>query len=154
MNIDQAFPSKYLKAADLAGKTYRMTITGVHFEDIGDDQRKLVATLAGAQKALVINRTNAEAIAIVYGRDTDNWIGKTIELFSMRVQGPNGMTDGIRVRGITAQSGPVQQSAQAFAPSQPVQVGQVLRGTVSPDMPPPAKPGDFDSEAVDDSIPF
>lgn len=166
MNIDQAFPSKYLKAADIGTKSYRLKITSIQLEDMGDGKQKLVAYLAGAQRGFVVGRTNAESIAIVHGRETNGWIGKTIELFTMQVQGPNGLVAGIRVRGITAQSDPapvmptgsqltpgVRPAAALYDPAYaPSGAPRVFAGV--PDLP-PANPGDFDETVdLDDSIPF
>ena len=156
MNIDTAFPSKYLKAADLNNRNFQVVIANIQLEDVGTVEkpdRKMVAYFTGAQKGLVLNRTNAEAIALVHGRETDSWIGKTIELYPAMAfyQGRN--VAAIRARGILA--GPVQNMLLGGGhqvPFAPAQVGAALRGPL-PDVP-PAMPGDFDAEALDDSIPF
>jgi len=38
VNISQAFPSKYLKAADLQGRSYTMVVSHVSMENVGADQ--------------------------------------------------------------------------------------------------------------------
>ena len=105
MNISQAFPSKYLKAADLQGRSFTLTISHVSLENVGNEQKqeiKPILYLRGAQKGIVLNKTNADALSIVLGDETDMWPNHAIEIFSMRVMGPNGMTDGIRMRCIVA----------------------------------------------------
>ena len=43
MNINEAFPSKYLKASDLDGKNVTVTIKSAELEEIGfDKEQKLV----------------------------------------------------------------------------------------------------------------
>lgn len=97
MNINDAFPSQYLKAADLKGAMVKVQIQDVKMEEIGTD-RKLILYFAGKQKGMVLNRTNARTIGDVYGDDTDDWIGKTVEVFSMKVDYQGRMVDGIRIR--------------------------------------------------------
>ena len=106
MKLSEVFASDYLKAADLQGRSFQLVIDRCIMEDVGTAQKpdsKLCIYLRGAQKKFICNRTNAESISIVLGDETDNWRGHTLELFTMRVQGPNGMTDGIRCRVIVPQ---------------------------------------------------
>jgi hypothetical protein len=81
MNLDQAFPSKYLKAVDLNGQDVTFTIDRVKQETIGSDLR-LVVCFRGTAKQFVLNKTNASAIARVTGsRDTDDWPGQRVTLY-------------------------------------------------------------------------
>ena len=98
MDINAAYPSKWLRAVDLAGKTVTVTINGVAMEQFQDGSSKPAMFFLNKDKGLILNKTNATAIADAYGGDTDAWTGKQIELFSMKVQGPSGLVDGIRVR--------------------------------------------------------
>jgi len=98
MKISAAFPSKYLKAADLQDREHKMVITKVELEAIGDDDHKPVIFFTKAKKGLVCNKTNAKAIAAAYGDDTDEWTGKEIVLFPMMVQFRADMVASIRVK--------------------------------------------------------
>jgi hypothetical protein len=96
-NIDTAFPSKYLRAADLNGAEPNLTISNVTSETVGDDQ-KLVVYFEGKQKGLVLNKTNANAIAdIARDRNTDNWTGCRIKLVTARVDYQGKRVDAVRV---------------------------------------------------------
>jgi hypothetical protein len=97
VNINEEFPSKYLKSADLQGTAQRVKIRDVVSEDIGGD-RKLIIYFAGKQKGMVLNKTNARTIADVFGDETDNWITGEIEVFAMKVDFQGRMVDGLRVR--------------------------------------------------------
>lgn len=97
MDINSAFPSTYLKAADLAGQMRTVTIERVALELVGDTDQKPVVYFVGIPKALVMNRTNGAAIANAYGTETDNWIGKQITLFSAPVSFQGRVVDAIRV---------------------------------------------------------
>jgi hypothetical protein len=97
MNINGAFPSNYLKAADLAGRRALVTISHVKMEDIGDDH-KPVLYFQGKEKGMVLNRTNANMIAeITNEEETERWAGKAIVLFSTKVDFQGRRVDAIRV---------------------------------------------------------
>lgn len=97
ITVSSAFPSNYLKAADLQGRTIRVTMDSVNVEKVGQDQR-LVLYFKGKEKGLVLNKTNANNIASVYGDDTDNWMGQPLDLFPTLVDYQGKSVDAIRVR--------------------------------------------------------
>ena len=81
MNIDQIYPSKYLKESDLRGRDATVTIRSVEITKIGEE-KKPVAFFEGKEKGLVLNKTLLNVIAkVVDSKDTDNWIGKRITLY-------------------------------------------------------------------------
>lgn len=98
MKISAAFPSKYLKAADLNDREIKLVMLTVELEAIGDDDKKPVVYFTKAKKGLVLNKTNSKAIAAAYGDDTDEWAGKEIILFPMMVQFRDEMVESIRVK--------------------------------------------------------
>ncbi len=97
MRVSDAFPSNYLKAADLHDRNVMVVIDRVQMEDIGDDH-KPVLYFQGKEKGLVMNKTNANNIAVVYGDDTDDWTGKEIVLFPAMVDFQGRTVAAIRVR--------------------------------------------------------
>lgn len=97
MNINEVFPSKYLKAADLQGRQVTVKIERADQETIGDD-RKLVIYFQGKEKGFVCNKTNANNIAFIYGPDTDDWKGCEITLFEAMVDFQGKTVAAIRVR--------------------------------------------------------
>lgn len=121
MNINGAFPSNYLKAADLQGRRALVTISHVTMEDIGDDH-KPVLYFAGKEKGMVLNRTNANAIAeITGGEETEAWTGKAIVLFSTKVDFQGRRVDAIRVD----RPAPGQAAAAPPPPPPPITVDDV-----------------------------
>ena len=143
MRVSDAFASKYLSSNDLKGKTYTLTIAGIQMEELdgqGGKKLKPIIFFQGAQKGMVLNRTNAEAISMVLGDETNDWIGHKLELYVMRVQGPNGMTDGLRCRVI------LPQNAGGPAPVQRQPAPEIGR-------PNAALPA-VGAAILDDSIPF
>lgn len=117
MKISQVFPSKYVAAADLNGKTVTLTIQRVTLEEMKDHDNKMikkpVVWFEKATKGLVLNVTNAKIIANLYGDETDDWKGKRIGIYPTRVQAFGKPQDAIRVREeIPAMSKPVATAAQ------------------------------------------
>lgn len=98
MKMSQAFPSKYLKAADLNDQAHLLTMREVAMEKISETDQKPVLYFQGADKGIVLNRTNADTIALAYGDDSDGWIGKPIEVFPSTVMFNNAVVPCIRVR--------------------------------------------------------
>lgn len=101
MNVNDAFPSKYLKASDLPEHgTQSATIETVAIEEIGKQKdRKPVIHFSDLDKGLVCNKTNAKTIAKVLGTEEfDDWSGKTIHLARAEVEFCGEMVESIRVR--------------------------------------------------------
>ena len=98
MNINEAFPSKYLKAADLQGHTVNVTISNVVKEDIGKGEEKLILYFQGKQKGMVLNKTNANNIATLYGPETEEWIGQPIVIFEAMVDFQGKTVPALRIR--------------------------------------------------------
>jgi hypothetical protein len=101
MKISTLFPSKYVKAADLEGRTVTLTIRGLTVEEMGhgsEKERVPVLYFEVTKKGLVLNRTNAVIIAALYGDETDNWVGQRISIYPTKVRAFGAMKDAIRVR--------------------------------------------------------
>lgn len=114
MRIGQAFPSKYLKASDLPeGQFIGVTIDRVQVENVAGngqaEEDKPVLYFVGKEKGLVLNRTNSQAIADVFGDETDDWTGKRILIYATETLFQGTMKPCIRVK--------VQKGKPAPAPS-------------------------------------
>lgn len=116
MKMSDVFPSKYVKASDLNGKTVTLTIKELVVEKIGhgaEEERKPVLYFNRATKGLVLNRTNGMTIAGLYGDESDDWTGKRISIYPTKVRAFGTMQDCIRVREeIPAQPKPQAQAEQ------------------------------------------
>jgi hypothetical protein len=102
MKLSQAFPSKYLKPIDIPEPTVA-TIKLAADENIkgldGKEQHKVVLYFSKKLRPLPLNRVNFESVMDICGSDDSvNFAGVKIELFKTKVQGPNGITDGVRIR--------------------------------------------------------
>ena len=107
-NINEAFPSNYLKAADLQSRPVLAKMDRAEFEMIGDD-KKLILYFEGKEKGMVLNKTNANNIASLYGDNTDDWRGQEIWLFEAMVDFQGKTVPAIRVRAPKKQAAPVKQ---------------------------------------------
>ena len=130
MNINEAFPSKYITKSDvqkLPGQQRTMTIASVSVEimDEATGETKPLVTFAGANKGLPLNRGNAAVLSEAYGGETDDWTGKPIVLYyDPSVQYMGQVTGGMRLRlpdnpqaGAATAPAPVQ-TQPAAVPSQ------------------------------------
>lgn len=99
-NINDAFPSNYLKASDIKGAEPVVTIDHVAFEPVGR-QREMKAVLyfAGKDKGLVLNKTNATKISQLTGSpETDDWTGMRIKLYATETEFGGETVECVRIK--------------------------------------------------------
>jgi hypothetical protein len=97
MNINGAFPSSYLKAADLQGRRVTVAIDKVVMEDIGGEHKPVVK-FQGKDRGIVLNKTNASMIAEIAGsEETDDWHGVKVTLYPTKTDFQGKRVDCIRV---------------------------------------------------------
>lgn len=147
MDIMSAFPSNYVKAGDLQNREIEVAMSHVNVEEIGGD-RLPVLYFQGKEKGLVLNKTNANNIALIYGQDTDRWQGQRVTLYPATTDFNGRTVPCIRIKG------PSQNNAQSFqAPAQPApqQTAPVNGGGETPFDAPSNEAQGVD---LDDEIPF
>jgi len=115
MNIESAFPSTYIKASDLLGRSARVTIRNVLMETVGQEQKPILY-FNGKEKGLVLNRTNANTISTLFGPNTDDWEGAEVELFPAMVDFQGRSVEAVRVR-IAPRKPAVARGDTAIAPN-------------------------------------
>ncbi len=115
MNIHDAFPSAFINAASLNGQTHTVTIERFEqWAEMPDGTKKPAVYFNGRNAGLILNKTNATVLESILGPETNNWVGKTIDLRVEKVSFQGSMVDGVRVAppaGNTAQ--PVQPQPRA-----------------------------------------
>jgi hypothetical protein len=95
------FPSNYLKASDFEDGDSTLTIKRLDEETIGSGKEAKdvwVVYFREQEKGLVLNKTNSNVIAGLYGDDTDDWKGKQVTLYETEVQFQDKMVPAIRIR--------------------------------------------------------
>lgn len=115
MLINEAFPSTYLKAADLQGRTIVVKIDRVETEDL-NGERKLAMYFVGKDKPMILNKTNANTIAAAYGQDTDDWRDAEVVLFMAMVDFQGKTVEALRVKIPPRKPVPRQQDRRDAPP--------------------------------------
>ena len=132
MQKNVALPSKYLNGSDVGAQQFTLVVKSIVMEKMENDgAMKPVMYFTNAQKGLVVNATNWDNMALTYEDESENWIGKTVEMYTEATRTPNGQpTRGVRIRPV---AGP--DTAAQFAKA----VGGALP---APDNGQPMGPGD------------
>lgn len=97
MNVNNVFPSKYIKAADLQGRKLKLTIKMVVMEEVGQGDHKPIIYFEGKDKGLVMNKTKAGILSAAYSPETDGWAGKEVAIFPTRVMFGDQMVDSVGI---------------------------------------------------------
>src|SRR5262245_23040091 len=133
----EVFPSRYLQAADLAGKPINVVIEKAPLETLeskNGEEVKTVLYFRGAKKSLPLNRTNWDSVAEITGEDdSENWPGHQIQLYPTTTPLGADVVECIRIR----------------APEQ----GE-LKSTKTKAAKAKTEPKPSSADEMDDSIPF
>lgn len=113
-NINEAFPSQYLKASDLKGQQPVVSIDRVEFEPVGrDKEMKPIVYFVGKEKGLVLNRTNSKTIVNLAGSaETDDWNGFKVKLYATHVEFAGESVEAIRIKAAPANGAPVRRQPE------------------------------------------
>jgi hypothetical protein len=91
-DINAAFPSKYLRAADLGDDAVVVTIDRITNERLKNQQgveesRPAIHFHEFPNKPLVLNKTNAKKISqLLKSTDTDDWEHQQVQLYATETQ--------------------------------------------------------------------
>lgn len=103
MNYRKLIQSDYIAADEFGGSEPTLTITRVQlikFEDDGGKAKsKGVVSFKERDRAWILNRTNAECLAAMFGHETDGWHGKRVTLCAQSVRFGGETKNGIRIKG-------------------------------------------------------
>lgn len=96
-SIDEVYAGSSLKAADLDGADVELTIASAEAKSF-DDGNKIAVTFLETEKTLICNKTNANRIASLYGKDYSKWHGKKVTLYPDMVDFRGETVEAIRVK--------------------------------------------------------
>lgn len=101
-HVDLLHPGKYLKGAELMGKTVTVTIDGIDpraelKKTDGTTEHRPLLRFEGKEKMMVLNKTNAQTIAMIHGTEVKGWLGKSIKLRAEKVRAFGKDWDALRV---------------------------------------------------------
>lgn len=123
MNINDVFPSTFLKAYDLKGKTPTVTIDRVEFQQVrggrtGSVETKAVVYFTGKGKGLLLNKTNARSIIAITGTAiTEEWRGAVLTLFATVDTFGKEKHDVIRIKAPAAATLPASSARRPAGPA-------------------------------------
>ena len=145
------FKSAYIAAVEFGGKQPTLTIESVKLESLEDEKGKKrdrwIVRFRNQERGLVLNRTNAEIIAALWGRDTDGWAGHAITLRAEKVQMGRETVDGIRIAGSPELTAPRTVTVK-LPRKRPVEVKLVPTGKGKPPAPVQDREPGEDEEAA------
>lgn len=97
--IDEIFPSKWLKPSDLGSNARVAIIAKIDYEIVGTErEKKPVLSFQNSTKRLILNKTNAQTLANLYGREVLGWVGKKVILYVAEVQFRGVPTLAVRIK--------------------------------------------------------
>ncbi len=102
MRITEAFPPRFMSKEDVT-KPRVLTIELVVMEEVESEDGRVEKPVCyfseKDSKPLILNKTNAEVLRELYGDETEEWVGKQIEVyFDPSIRFGTRKTGGIRVR--------------------------------------------------------
>jgi hypothetical protein len=111
-NVDDVFGGDALKASDLKGRDISLVIAGVEVMRYADGS-KLKVTFQRTQKYLPANKTNSNRLKMMFGPETDKWIGKRVTLYPDMVPFQGKDVAAVRVRLLQQEPAPGARKASA-----------------------------------------
>lgn len=94
--LEEFFPSKHLKAADLNDREIKVTIARVEREKLGEDMRPVIY-FNGKEKGVALNKGNTTTLADAFGRNSNDWAGQEITLVSVWTEYQGKAVKGLRI---------------------------------------------------------
>src|SRR5262245_61342323 len=86
MKVSERFASRYFKGSELLGREVSLRISYLDEEvEMGFTGRKVLKDVLhffGEDQGLVLNKTNATALAVALGDDSDGWAGANVVLYA------------------------------------------------------------------------
>lgn len=150
VDTSNLYPSKYVGSDDLGGSDVTVTIKELKLELLkdrsGQQQAKPVLYFSNAKKGLVVNKTNLKQLQSILGsKNSRDWTGKRIVLYSMPVSFGDQVTQGIRIKSESNGNGAAQAASPAIDPDDNVP------DSFEPDDEPP---DGFLDDVPDEKLPF
>jgi hypothetical protein len=118
MQASQFTAGEHLRALDLNGQAVQAQISAVTVKDF-DEGQKLVLGFVGRDQTLVLNKTNTNVVIDLYGGETDDWIGRVVEVYPTRVDFGGKQVDALRLRPPVAPAAPLETPVVQTVAAQP-----------------------------------
>lgn len=139
--MNDLFPSPYLTAHDVANKPI-VTIKRFDKKTMknkkGEDEVKPVLFFNEFEKGMVLNKTNANTIAALYGPTLEDWIGERVTLYSAMVEAFGESQEAIRVMNTKPAADKntlIERYQKLWERGKKVNMDGIDNYVISPDMP-------------------
>ena len=140
MDMNRAFPSKTLTAPDLQGRTVNVVIAAIEQVSYQSGDTGFIIKFQGKEKGMSLNKTKNAILMAAFGADSNNWVGKTVQLSPGKTTYMGNAVDCINV------AIPQADGTASFDPTEPQ----------NPAPAPPAQGGGIAAASGidDDDVPF
>jgi hypothetical protein len=139
--MNDLFPSPYLTAHDVAHKP-TVTIKSFSKKSMknkqGEEEVKPIIFFNEFEKGMVLNKTNANTIAGLYGSTLENWIGERVMLHSVMVEAFGESQEAIRVMNSKPSADKatlIERYQKLFERGKKANMDGIDNYVISPDMP-------------------
>ena len=103
MDATEFFPSKWLSAEDVGKQKIVTTINRIGTEEMQEEKKLVVFfDLIKTNKGLILNKTNFNRLKEELGSETDNWVGKYVELYTIKTDFKGKEVDAVRLKVVQA----------------------------------------------------
>jgi hypothetical protein len=96
VDYELLFPGRFMKSIEFKGRDFTGLIESVETEMLpsrkGGKELKGIIGFKGVKKKWVLNRTNAECLVVLFGRDTNAWVQHRVTLYPAQTE------DGLAIR--------------------------------------------------------
>jgi hypothetical protein len=156
---EDLFPSRFLNVVDLKDEPAPVKIVSAETEMLRDFTSgklvpRTVLEFENATKCLPLNKTNWITCSEICGEDTEDWVGKWIELYPDKTPLNGKMVDCIRIRAVTKSQAKKSAVPPKKYPDDRITTGLPKKSSVLPKNEPPQQdpddPGPGDDDFHDD----
>ena len=100
LNSIKSYRRPFLNAASLGEKPKTVTVSSYEVT-VFNSTEKLVLNFNELDEGLVLNQTNAVTLGNAFGDEVDNWVGKSITLWTEQIQFKGESINSIKVKPAT-----------------------------------------------------
>ena len=138
MNINEAYPKKYLDAGQFKDGDWELTISECWVEDSEDFNKqpckRVVLRFEEVEQMFPLSPTNAYRISVLYGEETDNYIGKKLLIgLEAEKKAKNGVA--VRIKRPTKVVAPPAKAAPKAAAPSPASPARLAQPSQQPPAP-------------------
>ena len=113
VDVGKFFSGKFLKPVDLEQDSQIVEIQGSRAHRFQDGEEKWIVKFKEYSKPLPLNTINGNRLIAEWGRESDNWVGKKVELYRTQGEFRGEIMPVTRIRIPSQSAAPVEVPAPA-----------------------------------------